>query len=65
MKRICVICGEMKDEVEFDLWFKAIGIRRYECRECNRKATIRWWLKELEKTKRKRSQEKEITYSHK
>ena len=51
MKLICATCKRLKDEEEFDWWFKSICVRKSEC---ERKYFIRWMLKELEKQKRRK-----------
>jgi hypothetical protein len=53
MKLICATCNRLKDEEEFDWWFKSIRVRKRECRECEKRERIRWWLKELEKQKQR------------
>jgi hypothetical protein len=58
MKKICVTCDKMKDESEFDWWFKSIGVRKRECRECERLYTIRWWLRELTKQRERERRRK-------
>jgi hypothetical protein len=54
MKLICATCNRLKDEEEFDWWFKSIRVRKRECREYERKNWIRWMLKELEKQKKRK-----------
>jgi hypothetical protein len=58
MKRICSLCGEMKDEEEFDMWFPAIRVRRYECKVCIKRETIKWWVKELIKQREREARRK-------
>jgi hypothetical protein len=59
MKLICANCLKIKDEEEFDMWFPAIRVRKRECKECERRFRIKWWLKELEKQKQREAGKKQ------
>jgi len=55
MKLICATCDKLKDEEEFDWWFKSIRVRKRDCRECERKKYLLWLIKELEKQKKRKN----------
>jgi hypothetical protein len=49
VKKICKSCDRLLEEEEFDMWFPAIRVRKDNCKQCERRKQIEWYLKELRK----------------